>query len=110
MRAARIETPAARGTDPETSHEAAEHVTKTGARAAQQRMAANAVDCYPGLTSMELAVRTGLCRFMLARRLPECRTAGTVRMGIARPCSRTGRTAHEWHPPGTPIQLELVKP
>lgn len=105
-----IATPAARATDPRASHDAADHVTSTGARAAQQRLAASAVDSYPGLTSMELAVRTGLCRFMLARRLPECRTAGTVRMGIARSCSRTGRSAHEWHPPGTPIQLELVKP
>lgn len=109
MKAARIETPAARTSDPETSHEAAEHVTRTGARAAQQRIAANAVDCYPGLTSMELAVRTGLCRFMLARRLPECRTGGSVRMGKIRSCSITGRSAHEWHPPGVPIQLELVK-
>lgn len=104
-----IATPAARSTDPRTSHDAADHVTKSGKRAAQQRLAASAVDSYPSLTSMELSVRTGLCRFMLARRLPECRTAGTVRMGVSRSCSITGRSAHEWHPPGTPIQLELVR-
>lgn len=103
-----VQTPAARASDPRSSHDAAEHITATGARAAQQKLAAQAVDSYPGLTSMELAKRTGLCRFLLARRLPECRTAGTVRTGVIRRCSVTGRSAQEWHPPGTPIQTELL--
>lgn len=110
MRAARrIETPASRADDPASSHEAEAHINATGARAAQQKLAAQAVESYPGLTSMELAKRTGICRFTLARRLPECRTAGTVRQGRVRKCSVTGRSAQEWHPPGTPIQLDLVR-
>ena len=103
-----IRTPAARATDPHTSHEAAAQLDATGARGFQQRIAAQAVERHPGLTSMELAKKTGLDRYMLARRLPECRTASAVRMGEARECSVSGRQAMTWWPPGQPIQLDLV--
>lgn len=92
----RIETPVARHTDPETSRLAAEHVTKTGARSDQQNKAAEAVRQFPDCTSFELAMRTGIDRYTLARRLPECETAGRVRKGPIRTCTVTGRKAHEW--------------
>lgn len=91
-----IQTPIARRTDPESSHLAAEHVTRSGARAHQQAQAIAAVRAYPGMTSFELAMRTDLDRYMLARRLPEVVCAGLVRKGDSKRCSVTGRLALTW--------------
>lgn len=102
-----IHTPATRVTDPVTSRTAAEHHTRTGARAHQQHQAVAAVRAYPGLTSFELAMRTDLDRYMLARRLPECETAGLVRRGEPRRCSVTGRLALTWHPVEPDAQMRL---
>lgn len=94
----RVETPAARRTDPESSHLAAEHVTRSGKRGLQQAQATAAVRSFPGCTSFELALKTDIDRYTLARRLPECVTAGTVRKGEQRTCSITGRQALTWWP------------
>jgi len=94
----RIETPAARNTDPETSHEAAAHITDSGARAFQQGQTVAAVRAYPGRTMQELAELTGLDRYMLGRRVSECETAGLVVRGAKRQCSVTGRSAEPWWP------------
>ena len=102
-----MSAPIARTRDPQTSHQATRHITGTGARAAQQQMAQKAVEQYPGLTSLELAQRTTLCRFMLARRLPEIEPTGAVRRGQARRCSKSGRMAATWYPPKTIEQLGL---
>jgi hypothetical protein len=102
-----FDTPAARNSDPMTSHLAADHITATGARAAQQQLATKAVEQYPGFTSLEIAKRSTLCRFMLARRLPECEHALTVRRGQARRCSESGRMAVTWWPAGTVEQQTL---
>lgn len=91
-------TPAARRTDPESSHAAAAHMQRTGKRVAQQDRATAAVRAFPGRTSFELALCTDLDRYMLARRLPECETAGRVRRGPMRACTVTGRLAMEWLP------------
>lgn len=93
-----VATPAARRTDPESSHQAAEIHTLSGKRAHQQDQAAAAVRQFPGRTSFELAMRTHLDRYMLARRLPECEVAGRVRRGNQRTCGITGRMAMEWLP------------
>ena len=93
-----VRTPAARRTDPESSHRAALHITRTGKRGAQQDQAAAAVRHHPSHTSFELALLTDLDRYMLARRLPECVIAGRVRRGAMRHCTVTGRLAMEWLP------------
>jgi CRP-like cAMP-binding protein len=93
-----IATQAFRNSDPATSADAADYMTSSGKRAAQQRIAATAVASYPGLTSLELAKRTGLCRFMLARRLPECETGGDVKRGQVRKCRHSARSAATWWP------------
>ncbi len=93
-----VHTPAARRTDPQSSHAAARHITRTGKRGAQQDQAAAAVRQYPAHTSFELALLTDLDRYMLARRLPECETGGRVRRGVMRRCTVTGRLAMEWLP------------
>lgn len=94
----RVETPAARRSDPESSHLAAEEITRSGRRGQQQAQAIAAVRAFPGCTSFELAMRTDIDRYILARRLPECVTAGAVRKGEQRTCSVTGRQALTWYP------------
>ena len=95
---ARVCTPVARRTDPESSHAAAEHHTRSGKRGAQQDQTAEAVRQFPGCTSFELAMRTHLDRYMLARRASECEAAGRIRRGELRRCSVSGRTALTWWP------------
>lgn len=92
----RVETPAARATDPDTSHLAAEEITASGARAEQQAQTIAAVREHPGCTMSELARRTGLDRYMLGRRISECETAGAVFRGLKRRCLVTGRMAEPW--------------
>lgn len=102
----RVETPAARRSDPETSHLAAAQHTASGERAYQLAQAVAAVRTLPGRTSFELALATDLDRYMLARRLPEAITAGAVKKGDQRACKVTGRQALTWWPAttsGTPL-------
>ena len=104
-----FDAPIARSTDPSSSHEAAAFVTAVGARAAQQRLAAQAVAAYPGCTALELSAKSGICRYVLNRRLPECETHGAVVRGHIRRCnaSKSGRSAVTWWPPGHVEQLTL---
>ena len=93
-----VATPAARTTDPHTSHLAAEEITASGARQQQIGVAIAAVRAHPGHTSMELANLTGHDRYMLARRLPDAETARAVSKGEARTCTISGRKAVTWNP------------
>ena len=90
-------TPTARGTDPESSHQAAEHITKIGDRATQQRQVVRAAAKWPGLTSRELAAKMNQCRYVVARRLPEVSPI-YVTNGPPRRCTVTGRLAQTWWP------------
>jgi hypothetical protein len=94
----RIETPAARATDPESSHLAAEQITRSGRRGQQLALTIASVRSFPGYTSQELAEKTGHDRYMLARRLPEAVIAGAVKKGIIAECSVTRRKALLWWP------------
>jgi CRP-like cAMP-binding protein len=105
----RVETPAARRTDPESSHRAAEEVTSLGTRAHQQQQVLEAVRLWPMCTSAELAKRSNLDRYVLGRRLPELRTGGVIEnppdpinpvgskpRPLMRACRETGRLAMLW--------------
>lgn len=85
----------ARTDDPETSHLAAEHVTKSGARDLQAAEVLRRVKASPGSTSAELADDT-LDRYVAARRLPELARLGLVERREARHCKSTGRKALTW--------------
>ena len=98
MNLPRVETPAARRTDPATSHAAAAEVTRTGVRGHQQRQVAAAVREWPGRTAAELAKLASMDRYAVSRRLPECVTAGGVLRGEARRCEVNGRDAQTWWP------------
>lgn len=99
----------ARTTDPSTSHEAANYIAVTGIQGDQQAAAASAVRRLPGLTSLELAKETGICRYVLARRLPELAEVGSVWRGPKKPCHVSGRSACTWWPvpPGQNMLLGL---
>lgn len=96
------DSPIARRRDPDTSHEAAEHVTASGSRARQQALVIDLVRRYPGHTSAELAIKSELGggdvdRWTAARRLPELRKAWLVKNGEPRECGVTGRRALTWY-------------
>ena len=93
------DTPRARSTDPETSHEAAEAIKASGALATHQGIVLKAVRAFPGLTSAELAIHCGLERHEVARRLPELEVARQVRKG--EPRAFRGRKGVTWYPEAT---------
>ena len=80
--------PRSRALDPESSHDAAEAIRRSGALAGQQKAVADAVRRWPGLTSLELAARLRFDRYQVARRLPEIETAGQVRRGEIKTINR----------------------
>jgi len=80
--------PRSRGQDPDSSHDAAEAIRRSGALATQQQAILTAVRRWPGLTSLELAARLKFDRYQVARRLPEIETAGKVRRGEIKTINR----------------------
>lgn len=99
-----IQTPAARSTDPETSHEAAEGVTRSGVRSEQQIAVLRLVEWWPGRTAGELAGEAtdaatpwfaalpadeDACYFAIQRRVSELEPQ-FVRRGESRVCSVRG--------------------
>lgn len=87
--------PRARRSDPETSHEAAEAILKTGELGRQQLAVLAAVKRWPGLTSLELGARMEINRWAVARRLPELEPVH-VRKGEPRVVN--GRRHVTWWP------------
>lgn len=91
-----IQTPAARNTDPQSSHIAAENITKSGRRVGQQAQVAQLVRLSPGSTSAELSRKTKkLDRYQIARRLPELKG---VRKGVPRHCGISKQLCETWWP------------
>lgn len=78
------DTPAARTTDPETSHEAADFVRETGTKAAHQQLIVDAVRRMPGLTVIEIGVQVGLSHVKVGKRMKELETAQRVFRGDKR--------------------------
>ena len=72
--------PAARETDPNSSHVAADLVHgQTNIAQRQRDEVLVALKNYPGSTSKQLAHLSGLDRHMIARRLPEMEIVGDAR-------------------------------
>lgn len=80
--------PRSRGNDPESSHDAADAIRRSGALAGQQKAVLEAVRRWPGLTSLELAARLKFDRYQVARRLPEVETTGQVKRGDLKTINR----------------------
>jgi len=88
-----IDTPCHRASDPITSMLADKHITQSGIRQRQVRLAEYAVKQHSGYTARELAAITDLDHEMLHKRLPESkklRKGGKVR------CMITGYAACQW--------------
>ena len=102
-----IQTPASRLTDPNASHDSERHINKSGVRARQQNITSKAVEQYPGLTSLELATKANMCRYMLARRLPELADFSRIIRGQERRCSISKRLAVTWYPKDASVQFDF---
>lgn len=97
--------PRSRATDPDTSHEAADQIRRTGELGRQQLAVLDAVRRWPGRTSAELGklIADDLgqdatrWRYTVARRLPELAPIHVRRMK-PRACEATGNPATTWWP------------
>lgn len=78
------DTPAARNTDPESSHVAAGVVKANGSRATLQHRVLDVVQRLEGLTVVEIAVQLGLHSHTVGRRLSDLAMAGGIRRGEQR--------------------------
>jgi predicted transcriptional regulator len=88
-------SPRARKSDPESSKAAAAELGCKGILSKQRQEVLEALrSCGPS-TSAELAERSGLDRYLVARRLPELRDMGFIVQGEVRD-SAVGRPAVEW--------------
>ena len=95
-----VPTPAARLTDPATSHEAAKNVLESGVVSRQSGLVLDMVRRNPGSTSRELGERGPVGRHAVARRLPELERAGAVHRAGARLCRIASRRATTWEASG----------
>lgn len=83
--------------DPHTSALAAAEITSSGQRTSEKRKVLEALRAEPlHITSMELAKRLGVDRYMVAKRLPDLACDGLVERCAARNCSVTKRKAITW--------------
>lgn len=92
------EVPAARTTDPETSHEAADLVTRTGKRATHQLLVLDCVRRMPGMTYHHIAVQTGLERHEAMRRLGDLKGSAPPLVRHGEPRIVNGRPCVTWWP------------
>ena len=88
----------ARHDGPETSHRAAQRLTKSHALRTQREIVLAALIRNPGSTAAEIAELTGMKRHDPSRRLPEMRKAGLVTNGRERVCRITGAESLTWLP------------
>jgi len=102
-----IDTPAARSTDPLSSHAAADAVTESGARRRQKYAVAAALDAHggAGITTRELAAAAGMDRYMVGRRMKECERAGLAQRGEHVRRGPGSRPEQVWRP--APVQRAL---
>lgn len=70
--------PLARSTDPDTSHDAAKKIRKSGKLTMQQELTLAAVRRFPGMNTRELAEASGEGHHMLSRRLGQVRDFGLI--------------------------------
>ncbi len=96
--------PIARATDPETSHEAAANVTRSGSKAHHMALMLKATEANPGSTSGELAVIAGLERHEASRRLSDLHNAARVFRDGKRKCEQMGTLQMRWYATGYRVQ------
>ena len=87
-----------RRTDPDTSSAAAIQHEGSGKAASNRELVLSYVRTFPGKTSSELAILTGLERHEAARRLADLKHIGEVYQGDRRACSTNGNFMMTWLP------------
>ena len=93
----RVEVPASRSTDPETSRLAEEMINQAGTRFNHQQRVGRMVKLCPGKTAAELGALTALGQHEASRRLADI--AGiTVEKGERRRCTVKGTQMVTWWP------------
>ena len=88
--------PAARSSDPESSHLAAEAITDSGKRHTQAMLVYLAVLATPNHTSAELAKNNDWCRYMVAKRTSDLCNAAKIKKSGMRKCEVSKRQAVTW--------------
>jgi len=88
--------PCSRTSDPLSSKLADKEITLNGTREKQIKQAYEAVKQHRNCTSRELSELTGLDRYMLARRLPECNQAVKCSDENMRKCRYSNRSCVTW--------------
>ena len=79
--------------DPLSSHLAGAEIESSGVASNQGSQCLAAVKLYQGLTSKEISEKTGLDRYMLARRLSEI---GQLEQGAMKVCNVSKRLSVTW--------------
>ncbi len=71
--------PLARNSDPVSSFEAAEELVESGRLGKQEQEVLTSLELYPGSSSKELAEKSGMDRYAVARRLRRLEYTGRAR-------------------------------
>jgi DNA-binding MarR family transcriptional regulator len=90
--------PLFRRQDPDSSRQAADLMKDSGQLDGQRAQVREALINHPGSTSAELARKTGLDRYVIARRLPDLEHDGLAFRGPIRTCLARGTNAMTWFP------------
>lgn len=88
--------PLVRKDDPITSHISADELTASGKRSRQKMIVLDALRRFPGSTSQELAMKSGLNNDMVHKRLPDLRRDNFACNGDPRRCKVTHKLALTW--------------
>ena len=94
-----VVNPAARAKDPASSHEAAKRMKDSGQAQAQAARIFQFLQSRhrEEFTSREIAEALGMCRYAVARRVPDLRKLGKVaRDAAGRECRIAGKKAVTW--------------
>ena len=86
----------ARAADPLTSHQAADHMAKSGRLGQMMARTLHLLREYPGRTAAELERIACVADGRYRKRLNDLRLAGRARKGDSRKCRVTGRKAATW--------------
>lgn len=95
------DAPAARATDPATSHAAIEEHTRSGARASQAARILAAITANPGKTAGEIGKLVGLTNVQVCRRIADLVKLRSVTECGSRICTAMKSSQTTWRATGT---------
>lgn len=99
--------PIARKTDPNTSHQAAEAITKNGQRGSQCKDIFDAIQAKPGSIPGEIAAKIGLLSHEVTKRIHDLEVKGLVVPGTERRWAGSGKNQRSWWPTSKQGEFEI---